>query len=1299
VKQRLALLLGLLFSVAGFLLSPPAHAQTAASATVVGTVTDQSNAAIPNAAVKLVDVATGVSTTATSNASGQYTFPTVTPGTYRVEVAKQGFKNATIENVVVVIGKSYTVNVIMQVGEVSQSVTVEAGAGVQLETTTAQVSGVVTGQEMDALPTLNHQATELITIQPSVAPGGNTFPIQQPRFSGAMDDQNTYTLDGVDISDNLVGDGTWVPVSIDSVQETDLGVSTPNATFGRSSGGQISMLGRHGTNQYHGSAYWYTQNSALNANSWDLNSVGVKEPHLVDNFGGVRIGGPIQKNKTFFFANYELNRFPQSTTFTRDIPTPSLKAGILTFKDASGNVDTYNLATSTACGPAGGQPCDPLGKGISPLVQQFWNLEPSAGNAPGGDGLNEVGYRGTVSTPLDSDFGVFRLDHNFTDKWRFSGSYTYYRLIQDTLGQISILDGKPSSPSSNPTRTAMATGQLTTLISPTLTNTFNFGWVRDWVNDQVENPAQSAAQFNLAGTASGVASDPFIGLNPAEDLLASPIDNTPTNARFQDYFQRSVQFTDGIDWIKGKHTLEFGTDDRHLPLLTDRADTVVGGITSLEATLDSVNGAGAFLSIPAANAPPTCGGGITANCLTAAEVPQWNQLYAASLGLVDNVSIFAVRDGSLNPLPFGTPLSNNTVQNQFFFYGQDVYRVTNSLTVTYGLSYGWQSPPVDSLGRQTILDNDVTGQALTAPTYLSDKMSAALQGQIFNPLTSYVPVNTAHATVFNTDWGDVGPRLALAWNPSFSGGVLGRMLGDKKAVIRGGYSVVYDRESTIETVVIPMLGVGFGQTLTEITPGCAQPCANPALSDFRAGVDGNLPVPTVPAISSPVVPSVPFGDFASFQDDPAMKVGRSSNFDLDIQRELPHDMLMEVGYVGNVASRLPTSVDVNQSPYFFKDATSGQSFAQAFDSVANSLRTGGTPSTQPWFENQLPGYAAFEAGKGVTACSGATNTACLAATLPSDFTAGETQSLFQTMDLYRNATGLVPYDNLQTQVSVLRTYLGTSNYNAMILSLQKKTSAGLEFQVNYTLSKSLDESLLNQNSAGYFRNAYFPDSSYGPSIYDRRNNFTADYVYQFPAGAGHRFHFNNGGLDRVISGWYWSGIFEAYSGLPLTAEESAQVWGVSSILGAGTAAIPTVPSSQLNAGVNSGVVGSNGIGTATNPANEGTGLNIFSNPAQVFGDFRDINLSTDGRDGAANPFRGLGMWNFDMSLGKSTKIRENVGMDFSAQFLNVFNNVNFATPSLSLESPENFGEITSTFVPANRTNSARWIELGLRLNF
>lgn len=1302
MKQRFALLLGLLFVVAGFLLSPGAHAQTAASATVVGTVTDQSGAAIPNATVTLTNVATSISTTGTSNASGQYTFPTVTPGTYRVGVTKQGFKNSTIQNFVVDIAKSYTVNVTMQVGEVSQSVTVEAGSSVQLETNNAQVSGVISSEEMSALPTLNHDAQELINIQPSVQPGNGSFPTPMARVSGAIDDQNTITLDGIDISDNLVGDGSWIPTSLDSVQEFDVGITNPNATFGRSSGGQINLYGKHGTNNYHGTAYWYTQNSALNANSWDLNAAGVAQPHLEDNRGGVAFGGPIIKNKTFIFANYELDRFPQSDEFTKTVPTANLRAGILTFKDGNGTVQTYNLANSDLCGASGTAACDPRGLGISPTVRAFWNLLPAGNFSGAGDGLNTTGFRGTAPAPLQTDNGVVRLDHNFNDRWRFSGAYDYFRSIQTGNGaQFDVLN--PASPIALGgvfLRAVLASGQLTTEITPNLTNTFRFGWVRNWQNTPVVTPEQSAAEFAglssgaVTGTASGVASDPFIAINPAEGQVSSPIENASANARFQDYFEKSIQFVDSVDWVKGKHSMEFGTDDRHLPLLTDRADKVVNGITSLVTIMDSVDGNGAFLSVPGADEPQPCSATVTAKCLPASQAPIWNQLYAGSLGLVDNTSILAVRNGSLQPLPFGTPLSNNTVQNQFYFYGQDVWRLTNSLTVSYGLSYGWQTAPTDTLGRQTILINDTTGQALSAPSYISQKMSDAEQGTIFNPTQAYEPVNTAGKPVFNTDWGDVAPRVSVAWNPSATEGFLGRFLGERKTVIRAGYSMVYDRESTIETVVIPMLGVGFGQTISSDEPNCptCTESTNPASSDFRVGVDGNIPVPTVPAISNPVVPSVPFGELLSFQDDPNFKVGRTNSFDLDIQRELPHSMLLEVGYIGHRASRLPSSMDIDAAPYMFKDTASGQTFAQAFDAVDHALRAGQPVAPQPFFENQLPGFAAAQqTGTGAPACPGLTNTACLAATSSTAFTTGLVSSLFQTMDLYRLGQGLPTYDNLQAALSELRTYIGTSTYNGLIVTLQKKTSAGLTFGVNYTLSKSLDQGLVNQDNAGFYLNSYNVNASYGPSIYDRRNVFNADYVYQLPIGNGHRVHFNNG-FDRALSGWYWSGIFTAYSGLPDVAGEGSQVWGGSSIIGGNVAAIPTVPSSRLDAGINH--------------AGPGTGLNIFANPATAITEFRNVNISTDGRDGDANPFRGLGFWNYDMTVGKSTAIRESVKLDFTAQFLNVFNHVNFQTPGLpssnsglSLQNPTTFGEIENQFVPTNRTNGARWIELGLRLNF
>lgn len=238
---------------------------------------------------------------------------------------------------------------------------------------------------------------------------------------------------------------------------------------------------------------------------------------------------------------------------------------------------------------------------------------------------------------------------------------------------------------------------------------------------------------------------------------------------------KSIQFTDSIDWTKGKHTFQFGTDDRRLPLKTDRADKVVGGITSLVAVMDTPEGRGTFLTIPSSDTPPLCATASSTFCLPSSEVGIWNQLYAGTLGLLDSNSILAVRDGSLDPLPYGTPLSNTTVNNSFYFWGQDSWRISNSLTLNYGLAYGWQTPPTDILGRQTILQDESTNQFITAPEYLGNKLSNALQGNIYNPTQGYVPVNDAHHSVFSTDYGDLAPRVSLAWNPGFDNGFLGRI--------------------------------------------------------------------------------------------------------------------------------------------------------------------------------------------------------------------------------------------------------------------------------------------------------------------------------------------------------------------------------------------------------------------------------------------------------------------------------------------------------------------------------------------
>lgn len=1267
-----------------------AAAQTVATATVLGTISDQTGAVIAGAKVKLINVSTNVTQDTTANAAGQYTFPSVTPGTYSVTVTMSGFRTSRVSNLAVNVAKAYTVNFKLTLGQVSQTVQVEASVATTLQTTNAQVGNVIGGNEMMRLPTLQHNAAELIELQPGVQPGGGGFPRPDVRAAGAMDDQNTYTLDGIDISDNLVGDATWLPVPLDSVQEFDIGVNNPNSTVGRSSGAQVALVGRHGTNNFHGAVYWYHQNDDFNANEWENNRAGIKRTELKDNRGGFRFGGPIQHNKTFFFANYELRRFPQSQNISRDVATDTLKQGILRFADGAGNIQSYNLASAANCGASANVACDPRGLGISPSVAAFWKLMPEGNDPTLGDGLNYIGYRGVVSTPIQEDYGVFRLDHVFSQKWKFSSSYTYYRHITNGT-QLDIRNGNVKSVNPEPNRTVLVTGQLATQIKPNLLNTFNFGWVRNMQGNNALSPTASATILAIPGTST---SDGPIAINPAENLLGSPIDNTSSNARFQDYFQKNEEYSDNLDWLKGNHSFQFGTDIRKLPLKTDRADKVVNGITSLVSVMYP-NG---FLNIPSTEEPMSCPTKTSANCLPAGSATTWDSLYAGTLGLIDNTSVLSVRDGSLKPLPFGTPLTNDTTQYATYFFGQDTWRFTNSLTFTYGLSYGWQTAPKEILGRQTLLIDNTSGKFITAPQYMQAKMSAALQGQIYDPQLAYLPVNDAKKPVFNTDWGNLAPRIAVAWNPSFGGGLLGKLFGDRKTVLRGGYSMLYARSSTIETVVIPMLGVGFGQTINVTTPNCSASGAPGAgcgintdagATDFRVGVDGSIPVPTVPSISSPVVPTAPFGELLSFQDDPNMKVGRTENFDFTIQREMHGNMLLEVGWVGNWASRLPTSLNLTNAPYFFVDKTSGQSFAKAFDAVATELRSGQAVTTQPWFDDMMPGY---------TCSSASTPTGCLAAKNGTNFKQGNVSNLFQSIDLFRFSQGLPTFDNLQSSLQEMRTYIGTSNYNGLIVTLHKAPTHGLTFDLNYTFSKALDDGLVNQNNAGYYLNGFTPNVSWGPSIYDRTHVFTGSYVYNLPMGQGHLLHFR-GGLDRILSGWYTSGVYSAWTGLPLTVRQSSQVWGGGTILSGSVGEIPTVNPSSFGGGVHSGVAGSNGIGTSGNPAKGGSGLNLFSDPAAVLGSFRPVLLASDGRDGRANPLRGLGAWNLDASLGKVTTISETVRMEISAQFLNIFNHVNFNDPTLDSTTSSSFGVITSEAVPANRSAGARWIELGLRVEF
>jgi hypothetical protein len=480
--------------------------------------------------------------------------------------------------------------------------------------------------------------------------------------------------------------------------------------------------------------------------------------------------------------------------------------------------------------------------------------------------------------------------------------------------------------------------------------------------------------------------------------------------------------------------------------------------------------------------------------------------------------------------------------------------------------------------------------------------------------------------------------------------------------------------------------VGFGQTISINGPlcnasgaggsGCVAGSSNPAQSFYRVGVDGSIPLPTVPAASVPVTPQN-FSETLSFQVDPFSKLGKSYNVDFSIQRELAGGWLIDAAYVGRFARDLPQAINLTQSPYMFADPASGQTFAQAYDTIRGLLRGGATVASipnQPFFENQFKGI-------------GPSATQYILGKQGSNFTSGNVGTIFLNMGIYRRSLGLQPFNNDQAQTEFIRTYIGRTNYNGALVTVSKRFSRGLQLNANYTYSKSLDTGLSNQNNAGFYQNSFYPDVQYGRSIFDRQHVLNANFVYELPAGKGHRLSFRNG-FDRLIGGWFVAGIVTAWSGVPLIVSDSSgnQTWG-------------NAPPGLAGA---SGAIQTGAVSTGLNAPISGTGFNFFSNNKADITNFRPVLLSSDGRDGRSTPITGLPYKNVDMSVSKETRINERFSTKFAADFFNLFNHPNFANPSqanLNITNPNTFGTINSSYLPPNRVNSARWIQLSIRVEF
>ncbi len=1170
VKIFPAVLLGFVWLLTGTF----CQAQTAATGAVLGTVTDPSGAAVASAQVELTNTATGIKATAVSGTQGQYDFPSVAPGTYTVTARAPGFSATAVTGVNVQVNTSATVNFKLEIGQVSSTVEVSASqAQVELQTSDSTLGDVVGSTPLLRLPTRLRQAQELLLLQPGTTPatGGDNG----GSIAGALNDQTTFTLDGIDITDNSTNstvntDQGARPVLMVGVEATDefrVAVANANSTFNRGSGGQVTLVQRSGTNQFHGSLFWYTQNSILNANTWDNNRLGLAKPHVEDNRYGGRFGGPLIHDKTFFFAEYEARRYPETFQINSIVPTASLRQGILKFKDAAGNIDSYNLANSTLCGSLGNQPCDPRGIGLSPTMNAMMALEPPGnnGNVSGVDNLNTTGFTANAESPLTQDFGTFRLDHNITDKWHFNGSFSYSRDLEYNSSPLVVDIRNPNNvrnEDQTPAWTSAFIAGLTGQLSNNLVNSFRFGYVDNRNGGLRPQLSAIAGELALPGTSEGAAG--YVAVSP--NIFTAPI-TMANSVRTQFNRDINLQFVDDLNWTKGTHAIQVGANFQRLPQFHIHTGKLGGAVNSLNATTTADS---SFLVVPTADRPPTCSGSRSANCLPSSAVSTWDSLYTTALGLMNDDNTFLVRNGQLQAQPFGTAIDMDALAYSYAFYGQDTWRIRPSLTMTYGLSYSWQTPYTFSNQEEALVTNASTNQIISPLSYLQAKANAAAQGQIYNFPLGFLPVaQSGRSAVYNTDYGDLAPRASLAWNPSFDSGVLGAVLGPKKTVLRGGFGIYYSRLDGEDSVVSPGLTAGFNSTITTGLAACtasgaagagcnAAATANPALSGFRLGVDGNIPIPTYsPTVTSPYIPASPYSELTSFGIDPNIKMPRIYSGDFTIQRDVGRGTFFEVGWSGRYGRRLFANAQLSASPYMFKDSTSGQTFAQAYDAVGNELRGGQAVTTQPWFENQLPGAGA--------ANGFASTTAFLAAQESSFFTNGLVSNLFDStsrsqpgLNVLRSRLGLPAYDETQINEPLEVVNLGWSNYNALLITL-RHTGTNFTYDINYTLSKSLDTDQGAQNDSSNLGNPFYPAADYGLSKFDHTQIFNALFVYNLPRSYSAFPSLVEQNRRRLVCLGY---RHRAQRLAVCYVTESSQVWGGGQRGNFNTPAVLTVPAAR-----------------------------------------------------------------------------------------------------------------------------------------
>lgn len=1275
---------------------------------IVGTVSAP-DGAVPGATVLVRDNQTGKERTVNARDDGTFEVALLEFGTYTVSVNATGFKTVTVSEVKIDAGREFPLNVRLEVGQVSEEVTVTAG-GSEINASTAELSTTISGEQVRELPlnTRNPLALVSLTAGASATSGA---------INGNRTSATTVTRDGLNVQDNFIRSGTFVSdqPTVDDVSE--ISITTQNAGADQGAGVSfVQLVTPRGGREFHGNLYAFNRNSEFAANNFFGNALNTQRPFLNRNQFGGTISGPMPlpyfgegtptwlKNKGFFYFNYEAFRLAQQARINglNTLLGPA-RQGLFTYTPTGQTTPvTVNVLTgqgfTTPLSAAQGGVI-----GVDPIIQsRYLDLLPLTGNgATTGVGYTQVINGFLRSDPLTRDSWTARVDLDFNDSNAFNVVYR----------RNNQRDARADQAAGFSTDAFVTQGGPTNFLAMAYRRTFSSNFT---------NEVRGGFQYSEPFFTGSNVPDDYILTTAGGLALTNPTGAFKDQGRNTDY--RNIQ--DNAVYVLGDHSLRFGGGVE----LYDIQRINQAGAT---ATYTSALSGNTALGANNISAQQVCGSGSCINTTDLARLANLRYFLGGFIGAANRTaSIKSFSEG------YGFDgLNQLTNYEVYSAYVADQWRVRPNFTLNLGVRWEMFTALANPQG---IFLEPVIGSHPDIASAVRDP----------NGVLNVIGGNSGTPNTFHrADKNNFAPNVGFAW--TMGDGFMGRFLG-RDTVIRGGFSINYFNDEFLKsTQTLADGNTGLGNLVVNaIRPGSSP--ASAVLNSSLSPTSGFVPVPdlnTPPSFTQPPRSFLANNNLAGglgqlFGTDPNIKLPSVYQWNFGIQKNIGLGAVLEIRYVGNTSDELIRTVDYNEVDVinngFFADFMRAQSNLSIYDTRFQTCVNGGaSPAT---CTTQLgPRTAAYNpAFTGsqqltvlplirTTANINVLTTAAQLTQLQQGLAGGMAQTIIQNRLNYTagNAEILKFQANPNIYITEILSNAARFNYNALQAEVRRRFKNGVSFQANYTFQKTLtDLPNEDQNRQGEVQEASNPGLNYGRSDFDRTHVFNANMIFELPFGRGKAYLDRGGWVNQVFGGWQLTSIFNIESGAPIGIIDPRGTKSITFKSGrqSATSSLSTEEIKALMGVfntpngvyfVNPSVLNATITNTTTNQ--QITGFNLYdplpagfvltsvraTNPAgtapfagQVFF-FNNTFGAPETGNLPRNFINGTPFFNWDAGLSKNFRFNESMRLQLRMEAFNVLNKTVFnQTADLNINS-NNFGLITTTRAASN----PRIIQFGARFDF